>query len=50
MVYSLAGDVCARLGEIVMQYEDTAAKKTQLMALLMTVAVVGGAIIYAMSA
>jgi hypothetical protein len=50
MIYSEAGEVCARLGEIVMEYEDTAARKTQLMALLMTVAVVGGAIIYAISA
>lgn len=31
-----------------MHYEDTAARKTQLMALVMTVAVVGGAIFYAM--
>jgi len=31
-----------------MHYEDTSARKTQLMALLMTVAVVGGAIFYAM--
>lgn len=30
-----------------MEYEDTAAKKTQLIALLMTIAVVGGAIVYA---
>lgn len=33
-----------------MEYEDTAARKTQLMALLMTFAVVGGAIAYAMTA
>lgn len=33
-----------------MEYEDASAKKTQLMALLMTVAVVGGAIFYAMMA
>ncbi len=33
-----------------MEYEDTGAKRTQLMALLMTVAVVGGAIVYAISA
>lgn len=32
-----------------MHYEDTGAKKTQMMALLMTVAVVGGAIFYAMA-
>lgn len=31
-----------------MKYEDTAARKTQLAALLMTVLVVGGAIVYAM--
>ena len=36
------------LGGTVMHYEDTAARKTQLMALVMTVAVVGGAIFYAM--
>lgn len=29
-----------------MHYEDTSARKTQLIALLMTVIVVGGAIIY----
>ena len=29
-----------------MEYEDTGAKKAQLMALLMTVLVVGGAIVY----
>ena len=44
------GDVIARGGGIVMEFEDTAAKRTQLMALLMTVCVVGGALIYAMSA
>jgi len=33
-----------------MEYEDAGAKKTQLMALLMTEAVVGGAIVYALSA
>jgi hypothetical protein len=33
-----------------MEYEDAGARKTQLMALLMTVAVVGGAIVYALSA
>lgn len=33
-----------------MEYEDIGAKRTQLMALLMTVAVVGGAIVYAISA
>lgn len=32
-----------------MEYEDMGAKKTQMMALLMTVAVVGGAIFYAMA-
>lgn len=31
-----------------MEYQDTGAKRAQLMALLMTVAVVGGAIFYAM--
>jgi hypothetical protein len=39
----------ARGGGIVMHYEDSSAKKTQLMALIMTVAVVGGAIFYAMA-
>ena len=33
-----------------MEYGDAGAKKTQLTALLMTVAVVGGAIFYAMMA
>lgn len=31
-----------------MHYEDTSAKKTQLIALLMTVLLVGGAIVYVM--
>lgn len=31
-----------------MHYEDTGAKKTQLIALLMTVLLVGGAIVYVM--
>lgn len=31
-----------------MHYEDTSAKKAQLIALLMTVLLVGGAIVYAM--
>ena len=31
-----------------MHYEDTSAKKTQLIALLMTMVVVGGAIVYVM--
>lgn len=31
-----------------MEYEDTGAKRTQLIALLMTVVVVGGAIVYVM--
>jgi len=31
-----------------MHYEDTSAKKTQLIALLMTVFLVGGAIVYVM--
>lgn len=33
-----------------MHYEDTGAKRTQMMALLMTVVVVGGAIFYAIMA
>ena len=33
---------------IVMHYEDTSAKKTQLIALLMTVVLVGGAVLYVM--
>ena len=47
MVYSGAGEGIARRGGIAMHYEDVAAKRTQLMAFLMTVAVVGGAIAYA---
>jgi hypothetical protein len=31
-----------------MEYEDTGAKRTQLMAMLMTVAIVGGVIAYVM--
>lgn len=31
-----------------MHYEDTGAKRTQLIALLMTVAIVGGAVFYVM--
>jgi hypothetical protein len=31
-----------------MHYEDTSAKKTQLIALLMTVVLVGGAVLYVM--
>ena len=31
-----------------MHYEDTGAKKTQLIALLMTVVIVGGAVLYVM--
>ena len=31
-----------------MHYEDTGAKKTQLIALLMTMALVGGAVLYVM--
>ena len=38
----------ARGGGLVMEYEDTSAKKTQLMAMLMTVAIVGGVIAYVM--
>jgi hypothetical protein len=32
-----------------MEFEDTGAKRTQLMALIMTACVVGGALLYAMS-
>jgi hypothetical protein len=32
-----------------MEFEDTGAKRTQLMALIMTDCVVGGALLYAMS-
>jgi len=35
---------------IVMEFEDTGAKRTQMMALLMTLCVVGGALFYALSA
>lgn len=31
-----------------MHYEDTSAKKTQLVALLMTLVIVGGAVLYVM--
>jgi hypothetical protein len=31
-----------------MHYEDTSAKKTQLIALLMTIVIVGGAFVYVM--
>ena len=31
-----------------MHYEDTGAKRTQLIALLMTLAIVGGAVLYVM--
>ncbi len=31
-----------------MHYEDTSAKKTQLIALLMTLVIVGGAVLYVM--
>jgi len=33
-----------------MEFEDTGAKRTQMMALLMTICVVGGALFYALSA
>ncbi len=32
-----------------MEFEDTGAKRTQMMALLMTICVVGGALYYALS-
>ena len=48
MLLSVAGGVVACGGGIVMGYEDTGAKRAQLVALLMTVLVVGGAIVYAM--
>ena len=40
-------EIVRRWGNV-MEYEDTGAKRAQLVALLMTVLVVGGAIIYAM--
>jgi hypothetical protein len=33
-----------------MEFEDTGAKRTQMMAMLMTVCVVGGALFYALTA
>ena len=44
-----AGERIARRGGRAVEYEDAGAKRTQLMALLMTVAVVGGAIFYAVA-
>ncbi len=48
MVQCAAGELIARGGGIVMHYEDTSAKKTQLIALLMTAVLVGGAVLYVM--
>lgn len=38
----------ARIGGMTMHYEDTGARKTQLIALLMTAVLVGGAVFYVM--
>ena len=43
------GNVFARGGGITMEFEVESSRKVQLMALLMTVLVVGGAIAWAMS-
>ncbi|HEU0310564.1 MAG TPA: hypothetical protein VFR36_05030 [Sphingomicrobium sp.] len=48
MILSLAGDTIARGGGMTMEYEDTGARKTQLIALLMTALLVGGAVVYVM--
>ena len=46
MVHSEAGEMFVRFGGSVMEYEDTGAKKTQLIALLMTALLIGGAVFY----
>jgi len=43
-----AGPSDARLGGTTMEYEQTGSRKTQLIAMLMTFAVVGGVIAYVM--
>ena len=43
-----AGEMIVRFGGAVMHYEDTGAKRTQLIALLMTLLIVGGAVFYVM--
>ena len=46
MVCSEAGEMFVRFGGAVMEYEDTGAKKTQLIALLMTALLIGGTVFY----
>ena len=48
MVCSEAGEMFVRFGGTVMEYEDTGAKKTQLIALLMTALLIGGTVFYVM--
>lgn len=50
MIDCVAGEEFAHRGGINMHFEAEGNRKTQLMALLMTVVVVGGTIAYAMSA
>ena len=49
MINCVAGEEFAPGGGITMHFEAEGNRKTQLMALLMTVVVVGGTIAYAMS-
>ena len=48
MLHSASGEWIACGGGNVMEYEDTAAKKTQMIALLMTALLVGGTVFYVM--
>ena len=48
MVYSRRARVIVQSGGSVMEYEDTGAKKTQLIALLMTALLIGGGVFYVM--
>ena len=48
MVYCKSGEAFVRFGGAVMEYEDTGAKKTQLIALLMTALLIGGTVFYVM--
>ena len=50
MICSRAGELIARRGGTDMHFEAEGNRKTQLMALLMTVVVVGGSIAWAMTA
>ena len=48
MVYCKAGEAFVRFGGSVMEYEDTGAKRTQMIALLMTALLIGGTVFYVM--